>query len=224
MTSSFIRLKNSKAIAQRDDAQHRLRMHGQGLDVSAVPSFGYGHRSLMWWATLGLIAIESTVFALAVMTYFYLQAHAHRWPPTEPPPALLWGSVNTALFLASFVPAYLTKQAAECLDLPRVRLWLTVSTAASLLILVVRGLEFANLHCSWESSAYGSAVWMLLGLHTVHLVTDAWDSGVLNVLMFTGPLEGKRFVDVSENALYWFFVVFSWLPIYAVIYWAPRGT
>jgi heme/copper-type cytochrome/quinol oxidase subunit 3 len=40
--------------------------------------------------------------------------------------------------------------------------------------------------------------------------------------MFTGPLEGKRFVDVSENAMYWYFVVLSWLPIYAVAYWAPR--
>jgi cytochrome c oxidase subunit 3 len=39
---------------------------------------------------------------------------------------------------------------------------------------------------------------------------------------FTGPLEGKRFVDVSENALYWYFVVLSWLPIYAVLYLAPR--
>jgi cytochrome c oxidase subunit 3 len=45
---------------------------------------------------------------------------------------------------------------------------------------------------------------------------------VLAVLMFTGPLEGKRFVDVSENAMYWYFVVGSWLPIYAVIYWGGR--
>jgi heme/copper-type cytochrome/quinol oxidase subunit 3 len=66
-------------------------------------------------------------------------------------------------------------------------------------------------------------VWTLLGLHTLHLVTDAYDTMVLNVLMFTGPLEGKRFTDVSENALYWYFVVVSWLPIYAVLYWAPRG-
>ena len=45
---------------------------------------------------------------------------------------------------------------------------------------------------------------------------------VLAVLMHTGPLEGKRFADVSENAVYWYFVVLSWLPIYLVIYWAPR--
>jgi cytochrome c oxidase subunit I+III len=42
------------------------------------------------------------------------------------------------------------------------------------------------------------------------------------VLVFTGPLEGRRFVDVSENAVYWLFVVFSWLPVYAVIYGVPR--
>ena len=67
-------------------------------------------------------------------------------------------------------------------------------------------------------------MWTLFGLHTLHLVTDAWDTGVLNVLFFTGPLEGKRFGDVSENSLYWYFVVVSWLPIYAVLYWAPRGS
>jgi heme/copper-type cytochrome/quinol oxidase subunit 3 len=65
-------------------------------------------------------------------------------------------------------------------------------------------------------------VWLLLGLHTTHLVTDTVDTAVLAVLLFTGPFEGKRFVDVSENALYWYFVVLSWLPIYVVIYWAPR--
>ena len=40
--------------------------------------------------------------------------------------------------------------------------------------------------------------------------------------MFIGPVEEQRFVDVEENALYWYFVVLAWLPIYAVIYWAPR--
>jgi cytochrome c oxidase subunit I+III len=63
---------------------------------------------------------------------------------------------------------------------------------------------------------------MLLGLHTIHLIADTWDSAVLTVLMFTGPLEGKRYVDVSENGMYWYFVVLAWLPIYAVIYWVPR--
>ena len=40
--------------------------------------------------------------------------------------------------------------------------------------------------------------------------------------MFIGPIEEKRFVDVEENAVYWYFVVLAWLPIYALLYIAPR--
>jgi heme/copper-type cytochrome/quinol oxidase subunit 3 len=61
-------------------------------------------------------------------------------------------------------------------------------------------------------SAYGSAVWVLLGLHTFNLITDYADTLVLTTLMFKGPLEGKRFVDVAENSGYWDFVVLTWLP------------
>lgn len=48
----------------------------------------------------------------------------------------------------------------------------------------------------------GSVTWTLLGVHTAHILTDFLDSLVLAVLMFVGPLEEKRFVDVSENAMY----------------------
>ena len=40
--------------------------------------------------------------------------------------------------------------------------------------------------------------------------------------MFTRHARDRRFVDVSENAFYWYFVVLVWLPLYAVIYWVPR--
>jgi heme/copper-type cytochrome/quinol oxidase subunit 3 len=65
-------------------------------------------------------------------------------------------------------------------------------------------------------------VWLLLGLHTTHIVTDVADTLVLTVLMFTKHGEGRRFSDVEDNAFYWNFVVLSWLPIYALLYWGPR--
>jgi cytochrome c oxidase subunit III len=216
--------QNRAALDRRADAQNRLRRAGAGLDVRHLPSFGFGHRSLMWWGTVGLIAIESTIFAIAVGVYFYLMSRSTHWPPAEQPPASGWATLNAALMIASVLPAYLAKRASEALQLPAVRRWVTVSSLASLLILGVRVLEFPALNCTWDGSAYGSAVWMIMGLHTLHLVTDAYDTLVLNVLVFTGPLEGKRFSDVSENSLYWFFVVASWLPLYAVIHGAARWT
>lgn len=198
-------------------------MHEPGqLDVSALPTFGFGHRSLMWWGTFGLIIIESMIFALTVATYFYLRSHAAEWPMNAAPPDLSWGTTTTVLLLLSMLPNYLAKKAAEKLDLKQVQIWIVVSLVFALLILVTRAFEFPTLNTRWDSQAYGSVVWMLIALHTTHLITDAYDTAVLTVLTFTGPLEGKRFGDVSENSMYWFFVVLSWLPLYAVLYWAPR--
>jgi len=40
--------------------------------------------------------------------------------------------------------------------------------------------------------------------------------------MFKKQIDGKRFVDVAANAGYWWFIIASWIPIYAVVYLAPR--
>jgi heme/copper-type cytochrome/quinol oxidase subunit 3 len=210
-------------MTAQEPARERLVVDGRALDVARLPSFGFGQRSLMWWGTAGLMAIEGTVFGLAVMSYFYLRSHVAVWPMNEPPPLLAWGSANTLLMLASLWPNQLAKRCAERLELAGARLWMTVCFAMSLGVLWLRWLEFGALNCLWWGDAYASVVWTLMGLHTTHLVTDAWDTGVLVALSFAGPFENKRFVDVSENALYWIFVVLSWLPIYAVVYWVPRS-
>jgi cytochrome c oxidase subunit 3 len=211
------------AMHRRAEAQGLVRRTGPALDVRELPSFGFSHRSLMWWGTFGLIAIEGTVFALALMSYFYLRSHSVAWPMNGGPPQLLWGSLNTALLVASLWPNHLAKRAAERFDLNGVRLWLGICLLASFAFLGLRVMEFRSLNCGWDQDAYASIVWTLLGLHTVHLATDTWDTAVLTVLTFTGPMEGRRFVDVSENAMYWYFVVFAWIPIYAVIYWGARA-
>ena len=193
------------------------------LDASQLPSYRYSHHSIMWWGTLGIMAIEGTVFVLAVVAYFYLRGRSVTWPMTSMPPELLWGTLNTVILLASLLPNHFAKKAGEHQDLRGVRLWLGISLLFGLAFLVVRAFEFAGLNVRWDSNAYGSAVWLLLGLHTTHLATDFYDSVVLELLFFAGPLDASRFVDVSENSFYWYFVVWTWIPIYLVIYWGARG-
>ena len=192
------------------------------VDVSRLPTFAFGQRSILWWATLGMIAIEGTAFALTIAAYIFLKWRVPDWPPGVAPPELQWGTATTVLFLLSAVPNELAKRAAERLDGGRTRLWLVVCVAFGVVLCLTRALEFTALNCWWDTNAYGSVVWTLLGLHTAHILTDFADTIVLTVLMFTGPLDANRFVDVSENAFYWYFVVISWLPIYAVLYIAPR--
>jgi cytochrome c oxidase subunit III len=193
------------------------------LDLSGLPTYAYGNRSLMWWGTWGMILIEGTVFALAIVAYFYLSEHSFSWPPApRKPPALLFGTANVIVLLLSAIPNQWTKHVAEREDLPKVQIGLLICIVFAAASLALRALEFGALNTAWNDSAYGSIVFALLVLHTIHLVTDFIDTVVLTVLMFTSRISGRRFVDVSENALYWYFVVASWLVIYATIYLAPR--
>jgi heme/copper-type cytochrome/quinol oxidase subunit 3 len=194
------------------------------LDVSHLAPGAFGSRSILWWGTMGIILIEGFAFALAIGAYFYLRLRNSTWPPGVPPPDLKWGTLNVIVLLVSAWPNQLAKSAGERIDLPAVRLWLVVCLAFGVVFNLVRAFEFATLNVLWNTNAYGSIVWLLLGLHTVHIATDVLDTGVLTVLMLTGPIEEKRFVDVSENAFYWYFVVLAWIPVYAVIYIAPRLT
>jgi cytochrome c oxidase subunit III len=83
------------------------------LDVSALPEHAFGHRSVMWWATMCMVAIEATAFALAIASYLYLKGRVPQWPPGVPTPGLFWGTVNVVLLVASAWPNLLAKRAAE---------------------------------------------------------------------------------------------------------------
>jgi heme/copper-type cytochrome/quinol oxidase subunit 3 len=137
-------------------------------------------------------------------------------------PGLFWGTVNTLILLASIYPNLLARRAAERFSLGGVRLWMAVCLVFALAFNIIRFIEFTTLNVRWDTNAYGSTTWALLGFHTTHVLTDFLDSMVLAAVMFFGRVDEQRFVDVSENAMYWNFVVLSWLPIYAVIYLAPR--
>jgi heme/copper-type cytochrome/quinol oxidase subunit 3 len=192
-------------------------------DLSHLPAHGHSHRSLTWWGMMGLICVEGTALALAVAVYLYLSGHETAWPPQRLLPSPGWGTAFTIIVLLSFVPNLLLNRRAEQEQLGPVRVWLVVMTVVGLLLVAIRYFEFAAMHVVWSDSAYGSIVITLLGLHTVHLVTDLYDTAVLTVLMFTRHAKsGRRFVDVAENAIYWNFVIYVWLPIYVLLYFAPR--
>ena len=193
------------------------------LDVGSLAPGAFGSRSLMWWGTMGMMLIEGMAFALGIASYFYYRTRMPVWPPDGvAPPDLAWGTVNTVVLLASGIPNELAKRAAERVDLRGVRLWMVACLVFGVAFNAIRANEFRHLNVLWDHDAYGSIVWLLLGLHTTHIVTDFLDTAVLTVLMFVGPIEEKRFIDIEENSAYWYFVVVTWLPIYGVIYWAPR--
>ena len=193
-------------------------------DLADLPTHAFGHRSLTWWGTIGFMVIEGTAFALAIAAYFLLMSQEQDWPP--PPfdaPDLIAGTLFTLVMLASEIPNTIVKRAAEHGQLRKVRKLLLLMVGIGVVLFAIRAFEFASTNVWWYDNAYGSIVWALLVLHTTHVLTDWVDTCVLAGLMHTRHgIEGRRFVDVSENAMYWRFVWLAWLPIYLLIYWVPR--
>jgi len=192
-------------------------------DLSALPTFSFGPRTLTWWGTLGFMALEGAGFVLAAGAYLYLMTLAPKWPLNAPQPDYGPGTAVTLLLLVSVPLNMMLNRWAKRQQIAKVRWGLVAMSLLGIAPLIVRWFEFPALHVRWDANAYGSVTWFLLGLHTAHLITDVGDTLVLTVLMFTRHgHNGRRFSDVSDNAFYWDFVVLSWLPIYFILYWLPR--
>jgi heme/copper-type cytochrome/quinol oxidase subunit 3 len=193
------------------------------LDLSHLPLHGEKTASVTWWGTAAFMLIEGTGFALVIAMYLYLAGIAPQWPIDAPPPSLGPGTAVTLVLLASLVPNALVMRWAGREELGKLRIALIVMVLFGVAPLVLRAFEFPALHIKWDRNAYGSVTWLLLGLHTTHLITDLVETLVLTVLMFTRHGKNKRRSgDTEDNALYWYFVVITWLPIYGILYWLPR--
>ncbi|WP_398471129.1 cytochrome c oxidase subunit 3 [Tardiphaga sp.] len=193
------------------------------IDLSELPGHGTGAASPTWWGTASFMLIEGTGFALAVMVYLYLMSLAPTWPLEAPLPDLLPGTLLTLALLASVIPNIWIARAAQQRNLRQARIGLIMMSIAGVLPLAIRPFEFTAMQIKWDGNAYGSVTWFLLGLHTTHILTDLVDTLVLACLMFTRHADNpRRYGDVADNAMYWNFVVLTWLPIYGCLYWVPR--
>jgi heme/copper-type cytochrome/quinol oxidase subunit 3 len=193
------------------------------LDLAKLPLHGLGSASVTWWGTLSFMLIEGTGFALVIAVYLYLMSLAPIWPLNAPKPDLLPGTAVTVILLISVVPNILVSRWATQQDLRKVRTGMIVMSLFGIVPLLVRIFEFPALNVQWDTNAYGSILWIMLGLHTTHILTDLADTLVLAVLMFTRHGNSRRrFGDVQDNAMYWNFVVATWLPIYGCVYWLVR--
>jgi heme/copper-type cytochrome/quinol oxidase subunit 3 len=191
-------------------------------DLSDRPSYGFGTRMTTWWGGILLIVMESAALALALGSYLYIALKNPDWPLGAEPPGLLWSSLLTVLMLLSLIPATMVKRAANGEDKRKVQILLVILCTMGVITCVLRGYEFTTLNVAWDDNVYGSLVWFILGLHTTHIVADLIDTFFVTGLMVTGHTSGKRFSAVEDDALFVYFIVAAWIPVYAILYWFPR--
>ena len=115
-------------------------------DVSGTAPTVFGHRSLMWWGTLGFMAIEGTTLFICVVSYFYLRRNFPTWPPEHDfRPASLIPTIQAVLMLASNIPMRWADQASAGWMLQRSATGLLICSVLLVVMSVLRWFEFQAL-------------------------------------------------------------------------------
>ena len=200
------------------------------IDVSKLPHHEFDTYDPVWWGNNGLLAIETAMFAILIATYFYLRQNFALWPPPiaqltaplRPLPQLGYGTANTILLLLSCIPMVIADKAARRKDRSTTQTGLAICVACGLAAMVLRGFEFSAMQFRWDSNAYGSVVWFMLGMHALHLLVLTSETVLLLIWLRRREFDMKHRVDVVTIAVYWYWVVAVWLVIFAIIYFTPR--
>ena len=193
------------------------------IDVSGLPHHAFGSRTPAWWGTVGFMVIEGTSLVLLLASLLYVRRNFDVYPPAgTAAPDLLAPTIGTALFLLSIIPARVASRAARLHDLGTMQRILPVLLLIQLAIGVVRVFEFDALNTRFDSNAYGSILWFTLGLHSLLLLADFAESFFIALIFFRGPLEKKHFSEATDDIIYWYFLIGSWIPCYVLLYLGPH--
>lgn len=192
-------------------------------DVADLPDVTFGPRSTAWWGTVGFMATEATTLVICAFTYLYLRKNFYTFPPHGTPlPSLGVPIAQLILMAISIGPMWYAVRAARALDLQRTRVALSVELVLKFGILVLRWYEFKALNTSWNSDAYGSAAWMVLGFHATLLILDAAEDAGIVMILWSSRARSRTFSDVADDGMYWYFTVASWIPLFVLVFLYPR--
>jgi cytochrome c oxidase subunit III len=201
------------------------------MDVSALPDSEIDHRSLVWWGNVLLIAIETTMFALLIAAYFYVRPNFTEWPPPrvtgpegifDPVPALRVPTINLLLLLLTLVPMIAADRACLRHDAGAVKRALAIFLALAVACIALRFREFSALHFRWDDNAYASIVWTTVGLHLLHLIVGTLEFVMMFAWVLARGLDDKHARDVRVTAVYWYWIVGTWIVLFAILFPGPR--
>ena len=193
-------------------------------DVATLPERALSHRAPIWWGSRLMIFIEGGAFVLLAASYFYIRRDFDAWPPPHTlPPDLGLPSINLLLLIVSAAPFWYAAHLGQMHARPAfVGSWLAVGGAFGIAAMVLRGFEFSALHTRWNSNAYGAITWSILAVHLAHLLAGTIETLLIALVIFVGPAEKKHYGDAVAMAVYWYFIVISWVVLYAIVFVVPR--
>ncbi|MDB6005318.1 MAG: cytochrome oxidase [Prosthecobacter sp.] len=208
--------------------QHGMR---QFLDVANLPAGEVDHRSLIWWGNFLLLLIETVMFGLLIAAYFYLRQNFAQWPPPDPSaqppdfdpvPALTIPTVNLGVILLSVLAMVWADRSALKRDQRSVCRALKAVILLGLIAIALRFGDFEALKVRWDANAYGSIIWLIVGMHLSHLIVGVSELALMLAWILRKGMDVQHARDVRVTAVYWYWVAGMWLLLYAIVFIGPR--
>lgn len=198
------------------------------VDVTGWTRLHADKKHPFWWGIYGLIAIEVTVIAIFLASFFYLwvvnlSEDRMGWPPAGTGEApILYPSINVGLMIICSIAMWYGGIVMQKNQSWRFFWSAVVTCVAGGLAGFLRWRQFQLLPFDWKENTYASFVWTLSGFHMMHIVSAVLGTGVIGWFAAKGFYTEQRRLGVQVDTIYWYFVSGIWIPIYIVLYWTPR--
>ncbi len=194
-------------------------------DVSQLPDVTFGPRSTPWWGTIGFMITEGLTLVICAFAYLYLRKNFYHYPPLGTKlPSLGIPIIQLIVMGISVIPMWFAARYARRLDVNGARIALLIAFVIKLGILVLRWYEFLALNTQWNTDAYGSAAWVVMGFHTTMLILDVAEDAGFALILWTGRARASTLSDVVDDCVYWYFTVIAWVPLFVMLFLYPRWT
>jgi heme/copper-type cytochrome/quinol oxidase subunit 3 len=199
-----------------------------GQPDERLPTVGSGPTNFGWWGMMLFIAAEATVFALLLVSYFYLRFRAGPvWPPDGiENPKLKLVSIMTVILWSSSLPVHLAHSAIKKGDTKKLRAFLATGFVLGATFLVLQVAkeypDIARHEFTPRTDAYGSMFFTITGLHGAHVFVGLLMNAWVQMRAWQGAFDRHRHVSVQNFVLYWHFVDVVWLFVLLTLYISPQ--
>jgi cytochrome c oxidase subunit III len=169
------------------------------------------HKFTMW------VAIGSIVMMFAGLTSAYIvKRNQANWQSFELPVAFWY---STVVMAASSLTLYLASKAFKARLMSRYRLLMAATMGLGVLFIVLQIVGFQqlwNIGLTLQKSVSYSFLYVIVGLHAVHVVGGVIALIVMSIKAFSSVTRNYSQVPVELISTYWHFVDILW--IYLLIF------
>jgi len=162
------------------------------------------------------LAVAGCLFSL-LCAAFFMRMDAPDWQ-APPIPGILW--FNTAVLIVSSLALDLARRAADRRETDDIKSWLLVGGGCALLFLLGqlwawRELAAQGLYAS--SNPANAFFYLLTGTHALHLVGGLAALARTARAAWSGRGGAELAASVELCAIYWHFLLFVWLLLFAML-------